>query len=176
MIALPVGTIFWSELQFAVPAFTIRQARSEDSEALIGLMIELARYEKLDHIFVNDAETLRQWLFASPVASALIAEIDGAAIGYAVFFRSFSSFLGKPGYWLEDLYVTPEHRGSGVGKALLAELARVAVSEQCGRVEWAVLDWNQTAIDFYQRIGADVMRDWRVCRLDGEKLQRFAAS
>jgi GNAT superfamily N-acetyltransferase len=138
-------------------------------------MLELATYEKLDHIFVTDADALRQWLFASPVVSALVAEVEGAMVGYAIYYRSFSSFLGRPGCWLEDLYVSPEHRGTGIGKGLLTELARLAVENAYGRVEWAVLDWNQPAIDFYERIGADVMPDWRLCRLTGEKLAAFAA-
>lgn len=139
-------------------------------------MRELAVYEKLEHLFVADSDGLRQWLFTSPVASALVAEMGGETVGYAVYFRSFSTFLGRPGIWLEDLYVTPELRGTGIGKSLLSELAREAVAGGCGRLEWAVLDWNQPAIDFYERIGADVMPDWRMCRLAGEKLERFSGT
>jgi GNAT superfamily N-acetyltransferase len=159
-----------------VPDFAVRVARSEDSEKIIELMLELAVFEKLDHMFVSTAPDLRRWLFSgSPAASAYVAESAGEIIGYAVVFRSFSTFLGKPGVWLEDLYVTPALRGTGVGKALLRHVASSVVENGYGRLEWSVLDWNQGAIDFYGHIGAEILTDWRVCRLSGDKLQRFAA-
>jgi GNAT superfamily N-acetyltransferase len=160
----------------AVSKFTVRPATIDDAERIIELMHELAVFEKLDHIFVNTAAELKQWLFSgSPVASAYVAEMNSEVIGYAVVFRSFSTFLGRPGVWLEDLYVTPAMRGSGVGKALLRHVASSVVENGYGRLEWSVLDWNQNAIDFYEYIGAEILQEWRVCRLTGEKLEQFAA-
>jgi GNAT superfamily N-acetyltransferase len=154
----------------------VRAATADDAERIIELMLELAVFERLDHIFVSTAADLRQWLFSgSPAASAFVAESDGTIIGYAVIFRSFSTFLGKPGVWLEDLYVTPAMRGSGVGKTLLRHIATTVVESGYGRLEWSVLDWNQGAIDFYQGLGAEILDDWRVCRLTGDRLQAFAA-
>lgn len=159
-----------------VSDFSIRQAAPADVKSLLELMLELARYEKLDHLFVTQEQDLSKWLFESPISSAFVALDGDHIVGYAVFFRSFSTFLGKPGFWLEDIYVTPSHRGKGIGKDLLRTIAREAVEHGHARVEWAVLDWNQPAIDFYKSIGATVMEDWRVCRLTGQELDRFAAS
>jgi GNAT superfamily N-acetyltransferase len=158
-----------------MPEFTIRDAVATDADRLIALILELARYEKLEHIFVNSADELRRWLFSdSPVAGCFVAERDSEIVGYAIYFRSFSTFLGKPGFWLEDLYVTPAMRGTGIGKSLLKKLARTAVEAGHARVEWAVLEWNQPAIDFYQSIGANLMPDWRLCRLTDDNLRSFA--
>ena len=139
------------------------------------LIVELARYERLDHTLENNIDQLRAWLFSgSPVAGCFVAETAVTIVGYAIFYRTFSTFLGRPGLWLEDLYVTPEMRGRGLGKALLRRLAEETVNNKHGRLEWAVLDWNQPAIDFYQAIGAEMMADWRMCRMSGEGLARFA--
>ncbi|HWA83891.1 MAG TPA: GNAT family N-acetyltransferase [Fimbriimonadaceae bacterium] len=157
--------------------FSIRRAEAADAERLIELMGELARFEKLDHLFAGTAGDLRKWLFGdSPVAFAEVAESGGVIVGYSVSFRSFSTFLGKPGLWLEDLYVTPAERGQGIGKALLRSLAAEAVRLGHGRLEWSVLDWNQDAIGFYEGLGAEIMADWRVCRLAGDRLARFGGS
>jgi GNAT superfamily N-acetyltransferase len=139
-------------------------------------MRELARYEKLEHLFKNDADSLRRCLFGPErVATGHVAESGGEIVGYSISFRSYSTFLGKPGVWLEDLFVLPSFRGKGVGKALLRTVAAKGAAAGCSRVEWAVLDWNQSAIDFYKSLGADVMPDWRMCRLTGEGLESFAS-
>jgi GNAT superfamily N-acetyltransferase len=159
-----------------MPDFTIRDAAAADADRLIALIRELATYEKLEHLVVNSADELRRWIFTdSPVAGAFVAEIADEIVGYAIYFRTFSTFLGKPGFWMEDLYVRPEQRGSGIGKALLRRLASAALEKGHARVEWAVLDWNQPAIDFYESIGAQLMPDWRMCRLTGDKLESFAS-
>ncbi len=159
-----------------VETLSIREANLNDSERLILLMRELARYERLEHTFDNSAADLEQWLFHNPIAGCQVAEVEGSVAAYAVYFRTFSTFLGKPGFWLEDIYVTPEHRGQGIGKALLRHLAGKAVASESGRLEWAVLDWNQTAIEFYGSIGAEILSDWRLCRLHGDALAQFARS
>jgi GNAT superfamily N-acetyltransferase len=160
-----------------MPDYAIRDAVESDCGRLIELMRELAVYEKLDHIFVGAEEDMKKWLFSgSPAAAGFVAEKDGVIVGYAIYFRSFSTFLGKPGIWLEDLYVSPALRGQGIGKALLKRLAVTAAEGGHARLEWSVLDWNQPAIDFYAAIGAEIMGEWRICRMDGERLSRFAAS
>jgi GNAT superfamily N-acetyltransferase len=118
--------------------------------------------------------SLQPHLFGpQPVAEAVVAEVAGTVVGFALFFTNFSTFLGQPGLYLEDLYVQPQHRGAGLGKALLQHLGALAVQRGCGRFEWSVLDWNQNAIDFYQRMGAAVLPDWRICRVAGAALQAF---
>ncbi|MEX2219308.1 MAG: GNAT family N-acetyltransferase [Phycisphaerales bacterium] len=137
---------------------------------------ELAEYERLSHAMVSTERDLREHLFGpSPVAEVLIGELDGSPQGFALFFRSFSTFVGKPGLYLEDLYVRPAARGRGLGAALLSRLARLAVERNCGRLEWAVLDWNTPAIEFYRSMGVVMMDDWRICRLTGEALTAVAA-
>jgi GNAT superfamily N-acetyltransferase len=160
-----------------VSDIAIREGTERDAGRIVELIRELAVFEKLDHLFVNSETELCRWLFSgSPVAGCYVAEQDSEIVGYAIFFRTFSTFLGKPGLWLEDLYVTPAMRGKGVGKRLLRTLACATVDGGHGRLEWAVLDWNQSAIDFYQSLGAEIMPDWRMCRLTGETLERFAGA
>ena len=154
----------------------IRSARPQDCARLIELIRALATYEKLAHAAVGTEEELRTELFGeSPVIEAVLAWEGARPVGFALYFHNYSTFLTRRGLYLEDLFVVPEARGRGIGKSLIHHCARTAVERRCGRFEWAVLDWNQTAIDFYQSIGAAVLPDWRICRLTGESLQRFAA-
>ncbi|MFM0136753.1 GNAT family N-acetyltransferase [Caballeronia grimmiae] len=140
-------------------------------------MYELAEFEKLTHLFVATESSLHDALFgARPAAEALVAEQAGEVVGYALFFHNFSTFLAKRGLYLEDLYVRPALRGSGLGTKLLKKLAALAVERQCGRFEWSVLDWNQNAIDFYEKMGATVLPDWRVVRVTGDSLNRLASA
>jgi GNAT superfamily N-acetyltransferase len=153
----------------------IRPARVEDVPTLLGLFKELAEYEHLEHELHATEEQLSSALFgARPAAEALIAERDGEALGYALFFPTFSSFLASTGVWLEDLFVRPSNRGEGVGRALLSAVA-ARVRERGGeRLEWAALDWNELALGFYRRIGAQTMGEWITHRLDGEALSDLA--
>ncbi|MDQ3025716.1 MAG: GNAT family N-acetyltransferase [Pseudomonadota bacterium] len=154
----------------------IRAAAPADARELVRLIKALAEYEKLADMAVGTEEALRESLFgARPAAEALIAEVGGRAVGFAIFFSSFSTFLCKPGLYLEDLFVEPEHRGSGIGKALLQRLASLVVERGGGRFEWRVLDWNEPSIRFYESLGAVVMREWLLVRLTGQELERFAA-
>ena len=125
----------------------------------------LAEYEKLSHTVSGTANDLRKWIFEDPVVDCLVAVEGGNVVGYAIFFRNFSTFRVKPGVWLEDVFVTPERRSAGIGKALLNAVIDFASERGYGRVEWSVLDWNEPAIKFYESIGADVMPDWRICRV-----------
>jgi GNAT superfamily N-acetyltransferase len=150
-------------------------AEEEDTELILELIRALAEFEKLAHEVAADVEILRRSLFGSRrVAEVLIAEYGGATAGFALFFHNFSTFLGKPGIYLEDLFIKPEFRGKGIGREVLAFLARLAVERGCGRLEWAVLDWNTPAIDFYKRLGARPMEDWTVFRFAGESLAALA--
>ncbi|QDV33034.1 GNAT family N-acetyltransferase [Tautonia plasticadhaerens] len=154
---------------------TIRPARAEDSETIARLIRELADYERLLDQARAGGEEIRRSLFGPrPFAEALIAEWDGGPIGFALFFHTFSTFRGQPGVHLEDLFVRPTHRGRGIGKALLASVARLAVDRGCGRLEWSVLDWNEPAIGFYRSLGARPMDDWTVYRVDDGPLLRLA--
>ncbi len=147
----------------------------EDVGLILALIGELAEYERLSQEVCASEEELGRWLFgAKPVAEALIAEDGGSPVGFALFFHNFSTFLGRPGLYLEDLYVRPESRGKGIGKLLLRELARIARDRGCGRLEWAVLDWNEPAIRFYEALGAKPMSDWTVFRLTDEGISRLA--
>jgi GNAT superfamily N-acetyltransferase len=149
----------------------LRQAEPRDAATILEFVRELAEYERLSHEVVADEASLARRLFGErPAAEVIIAELDGEPAGFALFFTTFSTFLGRPGLYLEDLYVKPVFRGRGVGEALLRHLARIAVARDYGRFEWAVLDWNERAIAFYERMGARPMSDWTVYRLSGERL------
>jgi GNAT superfamily N-acetyltransferase len=160
-------------------AHTLRAAEPQDVPAIVGLIRELAEFEKLSHLCQVSAESLTPHLFGHqpgdrPVAECIVGEVSGEVVAFALFFANFSTFLAKPGLYLEDLYIQPAHRGSGLGKALLKHLAGLAVERGCGRFEWCVLDWNERAIRFYEGMGATVMPDWRLCRMSGERLAAFA--
>lgn len=157
-------------------ACTLRAAEPRDLDDLVRLIAALADYEKLTHLLEVTPEKLRPQLFGErPAAEALVAELeDGRVVGFALFFTNFSTFLCKPGLYLEDLFVLPGQRGLGIGKALLQRLGALAVERGCGRFEWSVLDWNEPAIRFYQAMGASVLPDWRICRLTGAALERYA--
>ncbi len=157
------------------PIFAIRPARSEDSATLHALVRALAEYEMLDHLATGTAEQLHAELFgAAPVIEAVIAWDGELAAGFALYFHNYSTFLARRGLYLEDLFVIPQARGRGIGKALIRYCARLALERGCGRFEWAVLDWNRPAIEFYRSIGAAVLPDWQICRMTGEALERFA--
>ncbi|EGT4383145.1 GNAT family N-acetyltransferase [Cronobacter malonaticus] len=156
-------------------SYTIRAARPEDATAIYEMIFELAVYEKAPQEVVTTPEEIRETLFgAGSKTEALICETDDKAVGYAVFFTSYSTWLGRNGIYMEDLYVSPEYRGKGAGRGLLKHIAQCAVQRQCGRLEWSVLDWNQPAIDFYLSIGAVAQSEWVRYRLDGEALLKFA--
>jgi GNAT superfamily N-acetyltransferase len=153
----------------------VRSASTEDVPLILSFINELAEYERLSHEVVATEEMLREHLFGErPVAEVLIAEHGGEAAGFALFFHNFSTFLGKPGIYLEDLYVRPEFRRAGIGRALLVHLANVARERGCGRLEWSVLDWNEAAIGFYRGIGASPVSGWTVYRVTGEALEGLA--
>jgi GNAT superfamily N-acetyltransferase len=156
--------------------FTLRPAALRDLEAIVGLIGELAAFEQLTHLLEVTPAKLRPHLFGErPVAECLVAEADQQIVAFALFFTNFSTFLAKPGLYLEDLYVQPAQRGRGIGRALLQRLGALAVERGCGRFEWSVLDWNVDAIRFYEQMGATVMPDWRICRVSGASLQSFIA-
>ena len=155
---------------------TFRMAVPGDEHTILDIILELARYEKLEHEVVATPELLREWLFEKEKAEVLLAEVDGIVVGSALFFYNFSTFLGRAGIYLEDLFVRPEYRGRGYGKALLQKLASITVERGCGRLEWSCLDWNQPSIDFYtKRMHAVPMDGWTVYRLTGETLKEAAA-
>lgn len=156
---------------------SIRTAQESDLEQIMTFIRELAIYEKAEHEVVASLEDLRATLFGSqPKVFGLMCELGDQAVGFAVYFYNYSTWLGKHGIYLEDLYVTPEHRGLGAGKALLKRLAEIAVAEDCGRVEWSVLDWNEPAIQFYQSLGAGAQDEWTVYRMSGTALSEFASA
>ncbi|HUB27605.1 MAG TPA: GNAT family N-acetyltransferase [Tepidisphaeraceae bacterium] len=155
-------------------AVHIRPATISDVPAIANFIRKLAEYEKLSHAVNVTDDLLRQHLFgAKPAAEVLMAELDGREIGYALFFQTYSTFVGRPGIWLEDLFVLPQYRGKGAGKALLTAVARIAAQRNCGRLEWSVLDWNSPAIEFYKSVGAFPLDDWTIFRMTGEKLNDY---
>jgi GNAT superfamily N-acetyltransferase len=151
----------------------IRTAAKEDAELLFSLIQELAEYEKLGDAVRGDAELLARTLFDQGAAEALIAEVDGEPVGYAIFFGTFSTFECRPGIWVEDLFVRPENRRRGIGRALLARIAATALERDCARLEWSALDWNEPALRFYDEFGATRLGDWLTLRLDGQELERL---
>lgn len=158
-------------------SLTIRPAVPADAARIFAFITALAAYERLAHEVKTSAEQLAQQLFGpTPRAEVLIGEIDGAARGFALFFHNFSTFEGRPGLYLEDLFVEPEVRGAGLGRALLARLAQLAIERDCARLEWSVLDWNEPALAFYRALGAQPMTEWTVQRLDGDALKAMAGS
>ena len=153
----------------------IREANEADIPVIAWFIRQLAEYERLLHEFVMTEETLRESLFgAHPCAEVLLAYDGDKPVGFAVFFHNFSTFLGKPGLYLEDLFVIPEMRGKGFGRALLSRLAKIACERHCGRFEWAVLDWNKPSIEFYKKLGAMPMDDWTIFRVTGDALKKLA--
>ncbi|EOW6769489.1 N-acetyltransferase family protein [Cronobacter muytjensii] len=156
-------------------SYTIRPARPEDATAIFNMIYELAVYEKAPQEVVTTPDEIRETLFGEgSKTEALICETEDKAVGYAVFFTSYSTWLGRNGIYMEDLYISPAYRGKGAGRALLKSIAQCAVKRRCGRLEWSVLDWNQPAIDFYLSIGALPQSEWIRYRLDGEALLTFA--
>jgi GNAT superfamily N-acetyltransferase len=157
-------------------SFVIRAAQPGDVPAIFALVRELAEYEKLAHIVTADEKRLRAHLFDEPrYAEAVLACEGEAPVGFALYFHSYSTFLGRPGLYLEDLFVRPAFRGRGYGKALMVYLAKLAVERGCGRFEWSVLDWNQPSIDFYRTLGAQPMSEWLIQRVTGPALEQLAA-
>ncbi len=159
------------------PPFLLREARPEDVPAIVGLIHDLALYERAPHECHADGAMLREHLFGpTRFAESILAERGGDVCGFALFFHSYSTWLTRPGLYLEDLFVKPEARGLGIGKALLARLAEIAVARGCGRMEWSVLTWNEPAIGFYRSLGAVPMDGWRVWRLTDQALRSVAGS
>jgi GNAT superfamily N-acetyltransferase len=157
-----------------VPELEIRAAVEEDAPLILQLIKELAEYEKLSHEVVATEDTLRKSLFGERrFAEAVIGEVESEPAGFALFFHNFSTFLGRPGIYLEDLYVRPEFRGSGLGRALLVYLARLALERGCGRLEWSVLDWNEPAIGLYKSVGAAPVDGWTGYRVAGKALEEL---
>jgi GNAT superfamily N-acetyltransferase len=159
-----------------IPHFIIKPAQEGDAPLILSFIKQLAEYERLAQEVTATVESLRATLFgARPFAEAAIGYYQNQPVAFALFFHNYSTFLGKPGLYLEDLFVIPEMRGKGLGREMLAYLARLAKERNCGRLEWWVLDWNEPAIDFYKKLGATPMSDWTVFRLAGEALEKLAA-
>lgn len=151
----------------------IRFATEKDCATILGFIKALASYENMLDEVVATEELLREWLFEKKKAEVLIASVDGKDIGFALFFHNFSTFLGRSGIYLEDLFVMPEYRGCGYGKSLLQKLAKITLERGCGRLEWCCLDWNQPSIDFYKSLGAVPMEDWTIYRVTGDTLKEL---
>ena len=151
-----------------------RYAERKDVPLILQFIKHLAEYEKMLEEVVADEATLEEWIFDQKKAEVIFAMENGKEVGFALFFHNFSTFLGRAGIYLEDLYVEPAHRGQGIGTALLRELARIAVARGCGRLEWWCLDWNTPSIEFYRSLGAEAMEDWTVYRISGETLSKLA--
>lgn len=163
-----------TNLQTNIDGFTLRAAAPEDSALLLSLIRELAVYEKMEQEVVANEEDIKSSLFSENAkAEALIAEFDGQPVGFAIFFHNFSTFIARRGLYLEDLFINPDMRGRGFGKAILKALARIALERGCGRMEWAVLDWNESAIKFYESLDAEAMDEWTVFRLTGDAMKRL---
>ena len=159
----------------AVTHFSIRPAEPADITHIHSMIVELAVFEKLEHMVVATEELLHEGLFGiRPACEAIVGEENGEVVAFALFFHNFSTFLTKKGLYLEDLYVRQSHRGKGYGTQLLSKLAQLAVERNCGRFEWSVLDWNEPAIGFYQTMGAEILPEWRICRVTGEALDHLA--
>jgi GNAT superfamily N-acetyltransferase len=159
-----------------IRGLSVRAALEDEVALVLAFIRELAQFEHLAHEVVATEDKLRQALFGPRrVAEVVFACFDGEPVGFALYFHSFSTFLGRPGLYLEDLFVRPAHRGRGVGRYLLRYIARVALERGCGRLEWAVLDWNHAAIGFYQKLGAELKEEWKTCRVAGAALEALAA-
>lgn len=153
----------------------LRPATIDDVSVIFDLIQALAEYEKLSHAVTGDIEALKKDLFSDrPFAEVVLAEWSAKVVGFALFFPNYSTFLTKPGIYLEDLFILPEYRRRGIGKAFFHYLARLAQERNLGRLEWSVLDWNESAIDFYRQIGASLLEEWRICRLTGDNLAKLA--
>lgn len=153
---------------------TFRKAEREDVALILEFIKGLAAYEKMENEVVTDEALLEEWIFDKQKAEVIFAVADGKEVGFALFFHNFSTFLGRAGLYLEDLFVKPEYRGKGYGKAILKKLAAIAVERGCGRLEWSCLDWNKPSIDFYRSLGAVPMEEWTVYRVTGETLKKLA--
>ena len=154
---------------------TFRYANEQDCEKILFFIRELAKYEKMEDDVIATPELLSEWIFEKQKAEVIFPMVDGQEIGYALFVHNFSTFLGRAGIYLEDLFIMPEYRGNGYGKAMLKELAHIAVERKCGRLEWSCLDWNKPSIDFYLSLGAKAMDEWTIYRLTGETLLNMAS-
>jgi GNAT superfamily N-acetyltransferase len=155
----------------------IRSATEQDVPVILDLIKQLAEYERLSDKVIATEQRIRETLFGErPAAEVLLASLDGEIVGFAVFFTNYSTFLAKPGLYLEDLFVKPHARGKGLGKALLARLAKIAIERECGRVEWSVLNWNEPSIRFYEALGAVALSDWTTYRLTGDSLAKLAGN
>lgn len=166
----------WKNITEMSNQICIRFARPEDTETILRFILALADYEHLRGEVIATPELLREWIFEKQKAEVLLAQKGESVIGFALFFHNFSTFLGRAGIYLEDLFVLPEYRGLGCGKALLARLAQITLERGCGRLEWACLDWNRPSIDFYLSLDAQPMRDWTTYRLTGDTLRALAQS
>lgn len=161
-------------MRYIMENCTFRFAQENDVELILYFIRELAEYEKMSDDVVATKELLKEWIFDKKKAEVIFALEDGVEVGFALFFHNFSTFLGRSGIYLEDLYVKPEFRGKGYGKALLRKLAQTATERGCGRLEWSCLDWNKPSIDFYLAAGAKPMTDWTVYRVAGDALEQLA--
>ncbi|MDQ7093665.1 GNAT family N-acetyltransferase [Desulfosporosinus sp. PR] len=159
-----------------IPEFKLRFAESEDVALILGFIKELAEYEKMLSDVVATEESLKESLFQRKMAEVIIGEYKNRPVGFALFFHNYSTFLGKPGIYLEDLYIKPEMRGKGLGKIILSFLAQLVIERNCGRLEWWCLDWNQPSITFYKQLGAVPMAEWTVYRVHDEALYKLASS
>lgn len=169
-----LGNVILYRVIFMNKDFKIRFANENDVETILDFILKLAEYEKMLDDVVATPEILKEWIFKKKKAEVIFALEDGKEVGFALFFHNFSTFLGRAGIYLEDLFVLPEYRGKGYGKGLLKALAKIACERGCGRLEWSCLDWNKPSIDFYLSLGATPMDEWTVYRIAGEKLKEFA--